>query len=96
MGQIIVASAIERHIDGLSAGVDDYLAEQFSPGELMARVRAIIRRIRSLSETRIRIALHDRAIDLSSRKIQGPGNPKEVLVPDGEIPADVMEAEWSE
>jgi two-component system KDP operon response regulator KdpE len=76
----------QHRIDALNAGADDYLPEQFSFGELMARVRAIIRRVRSLSETRIRIALHDRAIDLSSRKIQGPGNritaltPKEFLV----------------
>ena len=31
-------------IAGLDAGADDYLAKPFSPGELMARVRALLRR----------------------------------------------------
>lgn len=33
-------------IAGLSAGADDYLTKPFSPGELVARVRAVLRRSR--------------------------------------------------
>jgi two-component system phosphate regulon response regulator PhoB len=33
-------------IEGLDAGVDDYLVKPFSPAELMARIRAVFRRIR--------------------------------------------------
>jgi DNA-binding response OmpR family regulator len=33
-------------IVGLSAGADDYLTKPFSPGELMARIRAMLRRPR--------------------------------------------------
>jgi DNA-binding response OmpR family regulator len=33
-------------IVGLSAGADDYLTKRFSPGELVARVRAMLRRSR--------------------------------------------------
>jgi DNA-binding response OmpR family regulator len=34
-------------IDGLSAGADDYVTKPFSPDELMARVRAMLRRPRA-------------------------------------------------
>ncbi len=34
----------ENRIEGLDAGVDDYLAKPFEPGELVARVRALHRR----------------------------------------------------
>lgn len=43
----------EDKVQGLEAGADDYLTKPFSPKELMARVKAVIRRISptSLEET---------------------------------------------
>jgi DNA-binding response OmpR family regulator len=37
-------SAEEERVDGLTLGADDYLTKPFSPRELVARVRAILRR----------------------------------------------------
>jgi two-component system, OmpR family, response regulator MprA len=36
--------AVEDRIDGLDAGADDYLAKPFDIGELVARIRALLRR----------------------------------------------------
>jgi two-component system phosphate regulon response regulator PhoB len=42
---MLTARAEERDlIQGLDAGADDYLTKPFSPGELLARVRALLRR----------------------------------------------------
>lgn len=46
---IIMLTARAEEVDkivGLSAGADDYLTKPFSPGELVARVRAMLRRSR--------------------------------------------------
>lgn len=46
---IIMLTARSEEVDkivGLSAGADDYLTKPFSPGELVARVRAMLRRSR--------------------------------------------------
>ena len=40
-------------IRGLDTGADDYVVKPFSPGELSARIRAILRRIRSSDEESI-------------------------------------------
>ncbi len=38
-------------IAGLELGADDYVVKPFSPGELVSRVRAVLRRSRSTQET---------------------------------------------
>jgi DNA-binding response OmpR family regulator len=46
---VIMLTARSEEVDkivGLSAGADDYLTKPFSPGELMARIRAMLRRPR--------------------------------------------------
>lgn len=48
---VIMLTALGEEIDrivGLEMGADDYLAKPFSPRELLARVKAVLRRTRSL------------------------------------------------
>ena len=52
---IIMLTARDEEIDkivGLSVGADDYLVKPFSPRELIARVRAMLRRPRAVPPTR--------------------------------------------
>ena len=76
----------QARIDALNAGADDSVPPVFLFAELLARVRAILRRMIRPVEKGHQIVLHDRAVDLKSHEIKGPGNqvgrltPKEFLV----------------
>src|ERR1700680_3883692 len=63
----------QASIDVLNAGADDYVPAPFVLAELLSRVRAILRRVTRSSEQGRQIVLQDRAIDLRSHKIKGPG-----------------------
>jgi two-component system KDP operon response regulator KdpE len=73
---IIVLSARtmeEQKIAALDAGADDYVTKPFSAPELLARVRAALRRnVRGAEQTTI-LHLNGIAVDLARRETQGPG-----------------------
>ena len=54
---------------GLELGADDYLVKPFSPRELLARVRAVLRRTEGLQTERERLVVGDVAIDTSRRQV---------------------------
>jgi len=56
---------------GLSIGADDYLTKPFSPRELMARIKAALRRMKNLGEPQTRrvLAFEHLRIDPGMRKI---------------------------
>jgi len=55
---------VEDRVAGLDTGADDYLVKPFSTDELLARVRALLRRAQRGSETPDRIVLGEVVIDL--------------------------------
>jgi two-component system response regulator BaeR len=73
---VVMVTARVEEIDrllGLEAGADDYLCKPFSPRELMARIKAILRRSAQaaprraldIDEAARRIALHGQPLDLT-------------------------------
>ena len=71
---IIVLSAVgdEREkVRALDAGADDYITKPFGTDELLARLRAALRRVGDESEPRVRIG--DLEIDLEARQVSSDG-----------------------
>jgi two-component system OmpR family response regulator len=72
--------AVADRIRGLDAGADDYLVKPFAFGEFLARVRALVRRVRrdfdpvlrvgplSLDQTTRRVRWDQALVDLSARE----------------------------
>lgn len=46
---------VEDRIKGLDAGADDYLTKPFSFGELVARIRALLRREKTVKSTKLQV-----------------------------------------
>jgi two-component system, OmpR family, phosphate regulon response regulator PhoB len=61
-------------VRGLDSGADDYVVKPFSPGELVARLRAVIRRAQPNAADNV---LHyaDLAMDLSAYRVTRDGKP---------------------
>jgi DNA-binding response OmpR family regulator len=80
---IIMLTAKTAEVDklvGLSVGADDYLTKPFSPRELVARIRAMLRRPRVASDTstvEIR-SFGDLQIDVAGREVRVGEHPVEL------------------
>ena len=64
-------------IVGLEIGADDYLPKPFNPRELMARIRAILRRGQTVKDAAI-LAVGDLRLDPGARSLQRDGAPIEI------------------
>jgi two-component system phosphate regulon response regulator PhoB len=72
---IIMVTARAEETDrvrGLDVGADDYISKPFSPGELMARIRAVLRRIRPALVEEV-LTCGDVMMDLASHRVTRGG-----------------------
>jgi DNA-binding response OmpR family regulator len=72
----------QDRIEGLRAGADDYLVKPFNLDELYLRVRAILRRMRVVTEKPPdqKLTVGKFSLDTRSYEVEGPNGP-EVLTP---------------
>jgi DNA-binding response OmpR family regulator len=74
---------VDDRVTGLDLGADDYLVKPFAVPELLARIRALLRRGRPLDALRLKAA--DLEIDLVSRRATRGERPLELTVREFEL-----------
>ncbi len=77
---VLIATArdsIERRIEGLDYGADDYIVKPFHFGELSARMRALLRRCKRTSQDTT-LSFKDLEIDLIERKALRAGSDRDL------------------
>jgi two-component system copper resistance phosphate regulon response regulator CusR len=64
---------LEQRVEGLDAGADDYLSKPYHFPELLARVRALLRRGPALQ--RAELSVDDLVVDTRARRVERGGTP---------------------
>ncbi len=78
---IMLTARVQQHdrILGLNSGADDYLPKPFDPDELMARIRAVLRRTESTVRQSDDVVTYGRIkVNISTREVWSSGNPVEL------------------
>jgi two-component system, OmpR family, phosphate regulon response regulator PhoB len=67
---IMLTARTEEHdrLRGLETGADDYVTKPFSPAELTARIRAVLRRVRPVFSDQA-LTFHDLRMDLTAHRV---------------------------
>jgi heavy metal response regulator len=67
-------SEVGDRVEGLNLGADDYLPKPFSFSEVLARIRALVRRAGADAQTSV-LTIADLTVDVLTRKVQRAGKP---------------------
>jgi two-component system, OmpR family, alkaline phosphatase synthesis response regulator PhoP len=91
---IMVTGRVEEgdKVLGFELGADDYVTKPFSPRELIARIRAVIRRGKSAaaSERKVRLRAGDLEIDRERFEVRMSGTPVELTRKEFELLATLV------
>ncbi len=68
-----VRDAETEKIAALDAGADDYVTKPFATGELLARVRALLRSRKAPGTERVNVVVGDLSIDLAAHQVRRAG-----------------------
>ena len=71
---------LEDRVKGLDLGADDYLVKPFSTEELLARVRALLRRVNRTSQSIASLTLGDAQIDFARQQARRGKKPLHLTV----------------
>jgi DNA-binding response OmpR family regulator len=82
-------------VRGLELGADDYLPKPFDPAELVARIRAILRRVAPQAPLAPSLALGDVELDPGARSVRRNGDPVELTTVEFDLLAALLGAAGS-
>jgi two-component system, OmpR family, response regulator CpxR len=92
---VIMLTARGEDIDriiGLELGADDYLPKPFNPRELIARIRAVLRRLHPFDHDPARLEIGDVVLDSGSHEVECGGRRVELTTLEFEILEMMMRA----
>jgi len=85
---VIILTAKTQEADkivGLELGADDYVTKPFSPRELIARVKAVLRRVKDKEKLPEALTIGDIEIDFSKIRVSLKGRPLELTAKEFEL-----------
>ena len=80
---VTARDSLEDRVIGLDCGADDYLVKPFAFEEMLARIRALVRRGRATEAAHLELGELD--MDLVTRKVARAGRPIELTVREFEL-----------